>query len=66
MSNLGKSPACILEECAGWENGHCVCLVENNFSGKCPFFKTREQVAKEKEYCNQRIAEILKGEVEKC
>ena len=59
MSELVKCPTCGKVECFGNEDGHCLVLSDNNFVNKeCPFFKTREQVATEKEYCQNRLAEI--------
>lgn len=63
MKDLNKCPVCLTEECFGCEEGRCIVLTKKDFGGrKCPFFKTREQVAKEKEYCRQRMAELRKGE----
>lgn len=54
-----NSPVCNVTECFGHAEGHCVVLVDNNFNGKrCPFRKTKEQVEAEKEYCQNRLAEI--------
>lgn len=56
-----KPPACAETECASCEEGRCNALAVNDFwPRKCPFFKTREQVAKEKEYCEKRLADIRK------
>lgn len=60
--NYQQCPACTVKECFACEEGHCLILTKNNFDKKCPFFKTREQVAKEKEYCRNRMADIRKGE----
>jgi hypothetical protein len=57
MAYMKNCPICGKEDCFGYENGHCVVLVENNFTKDCPFFKTQEQVAQEQEYCRQRMAE---------
>lgn len=59
--NIEKCPTCDRAECAGCEDGHCVILTENWFTRDCPFFKTREQVAEEKAYCEKRKAEIMGG-----
>lgn len=58
-------PVCNVTECFGYAEGHCVILVDNNFNGKsCPFFKTQEQVEGEKEYCQNRLADIRRGNKE--
>ena len=57
-----NSPQCKKTECFGCEEGHCIILTEKKFKKECPFFKTREQVAQEKEYCRERLANIRKGE----
>lgn len=65
MNDGKKFPVCAVEKCAAWEGGYCTALTDNNFGvRKCPFFKTREQVAKEKEYCEKRLDEIKKGKQE--
>lgn len=53
-----NSPECNRIECFGCEEGHCVILAKNIGKKECPFFKTREQVAQEKEYCRNRLAEM--------
>lgn len=56
-----KCPACGREDCFAYQNGFCVALISNDFGDReCPFFKTNEQVAKEKEYCRNRLAQITK------
>lgn len=56
-------PACDKAECFGCEDGACLVLIKNDFGYKeCPFFKTREQVEKERQYCRNRMATIRKGE----
>lgn len=65
MVDYRKFPVCDVTECFGCEDGHCIVLIEKNFGEReCPFFKTREQVAEEKEYCRNRLADIRKGNVE--
>lgn len=60
-----KRPACDAEECAACYEGRCIALSDNNFgTRKCPFFKTKEQAAKEKAYCEKRLADINKGKQE--
>lgn len=55
-------PTCTAAECAACVEGHCNALTNNNFGErKCPFFKTKEQAAKEKDYCKKRLADIRKG-----
>lgn len=55
MKDMEKCPDCNRTECFGCEDGRCVVLIDNNFKKmKCPFFKTREQVKQEKEYCRER------------
>jgi hypothetical protein len=54
--DIEKCPTCDRVECAGCEDGHCVILTGNWFTRDCPFFKTREQVAEEKAYCEERLA----------
>lgn len=55
-------PVCNVTECFGHDEGRCVVLVDNNFNGRpCPFRKTKEQVEAEKEYCQNRLADIKRG-----
>ena len=62
MSYDKNLPTCAVEECAACEEGHCTILINNDFgTRKCPFFKTKEQAAKEKAYCEKRLADIRKG-----
>lgn len=50
---IRKFPDCSVQECVMHEKGYCIALTNNNFGSKmCPFFKTKEQAAKE-EYENQ-------------
>lgn len=49
---------CEKVECFGCEEGHCIVLTDNSFKKECPFFKTREQAAKERAYCKARMDEI--------
>ena len=54
-----RNPTCNRAECFGCQEGECLVLIENNFGQKgCPFFKTKEQVESEKEYCRERLNEI--------
>ena len=62
MPKLNDCPKCERAECACCAGGYCVVLTNNDFNKDCPFFKTKEQVAKEQEYCQQRLAEIMKEE----
>ena len=60
--NCPIHPTCYAAECASCVDGRCVVLLDNSFAErKCPFFKTREQVAKEKAYCEQRLRDIRIG-----
>lgn len=62
MNITKEFPICAATDCANCEEGRCVALVDNNFGArKCPFFKTREQAAQEKDYCEKRLADIRKG-----
>lgn len=55
----GKFPKCDAAECAAYEKGRSIALIDNDFGErKCPFFKTKEQAAKEKQQCEKRLAEI--------
>ena len=58
MRNLNYCPTCEKEDCFGYEEGHCIALDDSRFKKGCPFFKTREQVAIEKEYCRKRVDEL--------
>lgn len=59
MAYNKKCPTCAATECAACENGRCVTLIDNDFGKrKCPFFKTREQVAQDKAYRDQRLADL--------
>lgn len=43
-------PICNREDCFACDGSKCTLLTENDFGDReCPFFKTNEQVAKEKE-----------------
>lgn len=67
MKKYDKCPLCVMVECFACEQNHCVILTNNEFGYRsCPFFKTKEQVAEEKAYCENRLAEIrIKNEEEK-
>lgn len=55
MVDHNKFPACGKVECFANNEKHCVILTKKDFGTReCPFFKTREQVEKEKEYCRNR------------
>ena len=58
MRNLNYCPTCDMDGCFGNEEGHCLVLDETKFKNGCPFFKTREQVETEKEYCRRRVDEL--------
>ena len=63
--NIKRCPACGMEECAAYMDGHCVALIDNDFGGKkCPFFKTKAQNDEEIVEAEQRLANILKGKQE--
>lgn len=63
MIDSKKCPTCDVAKCFACDEGHCVILIDNNFGErKCPFFKTRKQVAEEEAYCEKRLANIRKGE----
>jgi len=49
-----ESPSCQRKECFGNENGRCRVLTAN-YKHPCPFFKTREQIAEEKEKTKERL-----------
>lgn len=60
--NYQKCPSCNRKECFACEEGHCVVLIDNDFDYReCPFYKTKEQVAEEREYCRNRVAELNKN-----
>lgn len=64
MKFNGNCPACHMAECFACEDEHCLILTRNYFGErKCPFFKTKEQTEKEREYCHNRMAENKKGEI---
>ena len=55
-------PACASVKCASCDDYRCLALTDNNFGKKkCPFFKTKEQVEKEKEYYKKRLDDIRIG-----
>ena len=59
MPKAKDFPACAEAECAACEQGYCTVLIDNDFgTRKCPFFKTREQAAKDKAYREKRLADI--------
>ena len=62
MIERGTNPTCGEVECFACDDGHCIILTKKNFKKACPFFKTKEQVKNEKEYCRQRMAGLRKGE----
>ena len=63
MIDYSKCPTCNVTECFACEEQHCIILTKKDFgTRKCPFFKTKEQVAEEKAYCRQRLADMRKGE----
>ena len=65
MQDDKKFPTCDAVECFAIDDGHCLLLVTNDFGYRgCPFFKTRKQVAEEKAYCEKRLANIKKGNLE--
>ena len=60
-----KCPVCGREDCFACQDGHCVVLIKNDFGDRsCPFYKTNEQVAKEKEYVQHRLAKIIEQNTE--
>ena len=60
-----KCPTCGREDCFACKEGHCLILVRNDFGDRsCPFFKTNEQVAKEKEYVQKRLDSIINQNLE--
>lgn len=58
MTERGSNPVCNKTECFGCDDGHCIVLSKKITNKVCPFFKTREQVAEEKEYCRNRWQEL--------
>lgn len=58
MSEFVRCPTCDKVECFGHDEGFCMVLIRNDFAKECPFFKTKEQVAREREYCQMRMAEL--------
>jgi hypothetical protein len=63
--NTQTRPICYVAECVSCVDGCCISLTNNNFGeGKCPFFKTSEQVLNEKAYCEQRLRDIRIGNKE--
>lgn len=69
MVKFKNWPDCNRLECFGCEEGRCIVLIKKDFDEKkCVFFKTREQVAEERAYCENRLADIreLKTEDELC
>ena len=46
---MKNEPICNREDCFGCKEGKCIVLAKNNFGKRdCPFFKTKEQAAKDK------------------
>lgn len=65
MNVTKEFPTCAATECANCEKGQCIALTDNNFgTRRCPFFKTREQAAMEREQYEKRLAEIRIGKQE--
>lgn len=59
MTEFKARPTCDKVECFAYCEGYCMVLTKNDFgSRRCLFFKTKEQVAEEKEYCAKRLDEI--------
>ena len=57
--NYPMYPVCDKKECFACEEWNCLILTKNDFGNKeCPFFKTKEQVEEEREYCRKRMNEI--------
>lgn len=63
MKESKTCPKCYRGDCFGCEGEHCIILTKNNFGNReCPFFKTEEQVEKEKAYCKERLENLKKDE----
>lgn len=64
MLDLQECPVCSKAMCFAHSGGRCVLLINNNFGDKeCPFYKTSEQIEKDKAYCEKRLASLNKTEV---
>lgn len=42
-------------DCAMYQRGSCLSLTDTHFRGACPFYKTREQAALEREQVRERL-----------
>ena len=50
MKNQKICPTCDMARCFAYDKGKCELLTDNDFGEReCPFYKTKAQVAKEKE-----------------
>ena len=57
------APACDEVMCFACNGTQCTILDRKKFvNRRCPFFKTREQLEKEREYCRERMAKIRGNE----
>ena len=66
MAKINDSPTCNKMDCAAYEDGMCVCLIDTNFKKKeCPFFKTTQQCAEEEANRRERLEQIAINKKEK-
>lgn len=66
MKYKKNCPTCDSVACAANEEGHCIALVECFSDKKCPFFKTKKQAKKERDYCEIRMAELAIRRIKTC
>lgn len=59
MASTFHAPVCDAVACFACNGTQCTILDRKKFkTERCPFFKTREQLEQEREYCRKRIAEL--------
>lgn len=50
---------CNASACFAHKDGHCIALNDNDFGDKkCPFFKTKAQVEKERKKSEERLRKL--------
>lgn len=60
MANKKKTElsSCIQNNCFANEKGKCRILINTDFTGFCPFFKTQEQLDQEEAKCVHRLINL--------
>ena len=59
----GIDPPCAEIACFACKNSYCTSLRDNDFGKhKCPFFKTENQLHKERKRCQRRLERLERGD----